>query len=204
MAQNQPIRFAHISGADIPATANSAADYCSIEGSITCTSLKLRQCSFTSNWTITCTDLYVDYETFQNLIAANVTLAVTNFHPMFSRWVLQFVASGSVLNSYLLPIGGVPAGANATQSNGQVQMPDSYIVIGMTGRTLTQPCTMQPVVGALVQTMSVSPTASGNAKDFAFGHWFKGNQYDLVSVQITALPSGAGGTTRGGLEVVLL
>lgn len=192
----------------VPATTNTAADatldFCAIDGNLSFNTIKLRGCSFSGAFSLTTVGaLTCDFESFKNLIAAatNIT-AVASFVPNFPRFTLHFGASTLTSGQLLVP-GGPNVVSVATGSEGTVQlgMADSYVLLGITGRAVTQPCTLTVRKGGVSQSMTCSPAASGNDKDFAIAHWVSGNQYDLISM----IGGGtAGGLARGTIEGVYL
>jgi hypothetical protein len=196
-----PRRFKHI-----PATTNTAADltadFCVIDGNLSFNTIKLRGCSFSSNFSLTTVGaLTCDLESFKNLISSSVVVTgVSSFVANFPRAPQPFGASVATSGQFLL-YGGPSAVSTATEGSGQIQMAASYAIIGLRARSLTNSSTVTVRKGGASQSMTCAPAAGGNASDAAIGHWVTGNADDLISVIVGGT---AGGLVRAVLELVLL
>lgn len=203
MTTSWPRRFE-----SVPAFTNTVedfvADFCSIDGNISANTIKLRGCSFSGSFSLTTVGaLTCDLESFKNLIAAttNVT-GVASFVANFPRFGLAYGAAVATSGQYL--VGGTP-NVNSTATEGQAtyEAANSYVLLGLRGRSLTNSCTLTVRIASATPspTLNCSPAANGDANDYAIAHWLKGNATDQISVLVGGT---AGGLVRAVVEGVYL
>lgn len=172
-----------------------------VNGNLSANNITLRGCSFTGAYSLTCTTLSCDYESFRALIAAGVNIAgVTTFVSLFAGQVMTWGAAVATTGQFLAPGAQENGTTQATEGNVQIMMPRSYAIRNLYARAPATSCTVTVRKGGVNTSLSCSP-ASSTASDLAIGHWVTGSATDLISVAVTGA---GGGLVRASFEVVLL
>lgn len=184
--------------------ADQFGEYSTVTGNLSTTGkITLRGCKFASAVSLTCAQLLADYESFKNLIAANVVVTgVAAFIPQFNVDELIFGAATATSGQLLVP-GPASAASVATASESTVQLflERPWVAIALGARSLVQPATVTLRRESVSRSLTCAPAAGGNASDESPAHWEIGSQFDKISLIVGGM---AGNVVRASVGIVYL
>lgn len=171
-----------------------------ISGNISCATLELYNCRFSTNASITTTGAALfDRASWTNGRTAGIsTTGVTTLVPLWDGQQVFFGATTATQNQYYT-IGAIIATTfSATQSNAQNWPCLSWLARNLRTRAPSTTSTVMFQKGGADTTLTCTAT-SGNGADTT--HSVTGNATDLIDLKETGT---AGGLVRGSFELVTL